>query len=95
MFTVKAVGIHGEEQVFQCDHVVSGTVSYKGHECNGRRCIEFSRIDSRVLSPIYFGNVFVMNEAGKTIAVYRLGGWEHAEKRASGVDAPLTSVGVE
>lgn len=30
--------------------------------------------------PIFFGKVFVMNELGKTVADYDLGGWEHAKK---------------
>ncbi len=72
MLTVRTIGIHGDEVVFQAAYVVHG--SDARHTNDRSTQVEF--YDSGhlwVRPPAHFGRVFVMNENGKTVATYELG----------------------
>lgn len=81
MITVKHIDRHGAERVFAAIRV-----EYQAHKLGYEPPCEdgFSRSTGRavfVFSPpydseyVYDGSVYIMNEAGKTVAKYDLGGW--------------------
>lgn len=74
MLTIRAIGIHGEESLFQAGVVIRGE---DANNTNGNNWqLEFYDDDRKTHEPIYFGHVYVMNDAGKTVAAYNLGGWK-------------------
>ena len=84
MLTIRWKGIHGEDVVFQAARVIKGEVAEgfgpKGI-LGGHPLVEF--YDDRGLPAhdhVFYGNVYVMNENGKTVATHELGGWELVER---------------
>jgi hypothetical protein len=72
MLTVKYIDLQGNETVFATQEV--RYVPNDGIESGGH--VWFDRPDGKaegVLAGVSCGSVFVMNEAGKTVATYRLG----------------------
>lgn len=81
MLTVRVNGIHGEVLLFQTHRVIKGNFeeSHTVKELAGRPYCEFFEKDGMPSSGmVSFGNVYVMNEMGKTVATYELGGFELA-----------------
>ena len=80
MLTIRANGIHGDESIFQAAYVIRGSDARKTNGENGQ--MEFYDANhEKAHEEIFFGRVYVMNDAGKTVADYNLGGWEHAEQK--------------
>ena len=79
MFTIKHIGIHGDHSIFSAAAAVRGDPTDDGS--HGR--LEFYDQDHGLVHhPIVYGKVFVMNDSGRTVADYDLGGWEFAKKAA-------------
>lgn len=75
MLTIRAMGIHGDQSVFQAATVIRGSDAEKTNGEAGQ--IEFYDAQhNEAHDPIYFGNVYVMNENGKTVASFEMGGWK-------------------
>ena len=75
MMTVKVIDVQGNESVFQARHVVYDV------QRTPRACVEcfddrHEPIHVAGLPEISAGKVYVMNDAGKTVADYNLGGWQ-------------------
>lgn len=82
MLSVKSVGIHGDESVFQAAHVIYGTDEKTGDHQIECYDADHERLHVGPGTPaIHYGKVYVMNDQGRTVAVYDLGGWEHAAKQ--------------
>lgn len=71
MLTVKHVEPTGHETIHEATDVSSAPADRFGEAVNR---VFYTRANSEV-EGITSGTVYVMNEAGKTVAVYRLGGW--------------------
>jgi hypothetical protein len=87
MFTIRHKTIHGQEVVFQANTVIACSEwggdrqPTDGQQKGDIIALEFQNQDFTLASePILYGNVYVMNEYGKTVADYHLGGWEWADK---------------
>lgn len=79
MLTIRVNGIHGCEQVFQAATVIRGSDAQRRGE---HGMIEFYGADNRPAhEPVFFGAVYVMNDSGKTVADYNLGGWNWLIRR--------------
>jgi hypothetical protein len=84
MFTVRWKTIHSQDIVFQAARVI-GSATFgdratngDGKPINGHDVIALEFYDAahaQAHDPILFGSVYVMNESGKTVANYNLGGW--------------------
>lgn len=67
--TIKAVGRQGDEAVFQAAYLIKNN----GREKGSLGVLEFYNDGhGTAWQPIHYGKVFVMNEAGKTVAKYEL-----------------------
>lgn len=85
MFTVKWGTIHNQELVFQAATVIASPIygDWKKEPDNGTEIIalEFYDINhNKAHEPIRYGRVYVMNDNGKTVANYNLGGWHYTKK---------------
>lgn len=79
MLTVRVNGIHGDVFLFQTHRVINGRFedTHTVKELAGRRFCEFFDKDGMPSNgSVAFGNVYVMNEMGKTVATYDLGGFD-------------------
>lgn len=73
MLTVKQITLSGEEFIWQALAPVSYTpAELRSGEPRGKNVVSFNTADG-VASTIASGTVFVMNEAGSTLARYDLG----------------------
>jgi hypothetical protein len=67
MLTIKAIGLHGDEAVFQAAYLIRGEAREQG----SLGALEFYNDGhGSAWQPIHYGQVYVMNEAGKTVAKY-------------------------
>lgn len=67
MLTIKAIGLHGDEAVFQAAYVICG----QPREPGSLGALEFYNDGhGSAWGTIHYGQVYVMNEAGKTVAKY-------------------------
>jgi hypothetical protein len=79
MFSIKHMGIHGDESVFEAAIIIRDDPRHEG----SLGTLEFYNKDhDEAHKPIVFGRVFVMNESGRTVSAYDLGGWEFAKAAA-------------
>lgn len=75
MLTIRAIGVRGDEEVFQAATVRQG-VKFKEQSGNWRSMLDF--LDEKFMQvhpSICGGMVYVMNDSGKTVAHYDCGGW--------------------
>ncbi len=87
MLTVLEKTIHGQEVVYEAERVIKSIIDEthaKNH--NMKKGAFFVEVDhpkgaTEAHGYIYYGNVYVMNEAGKTISHFHLGGFELTEKK--------------
>jgi hypothetical protein len=83
MLTVRINGLHGDQVVAEVAYVIRSDPRDHSH-CDGlesKGVVEFyNSKHEQVLQPVHYGNVYVMNGSGKTVAVYELG-W--AEPKAA------------
>ncbi len=83
MLTVRVNGIHGDVVVFQAARVIRGEPLPAVANANGNQSppesfghIEFyDEKHEAIPHPADYGTVFVMNDQGKTVAKWDLGGW--------------------
>lgn len=83
MLTVKSRNIHGGEIVFSAATVI--VCHSQEHNKDVIECYTADHIQIHAgpgSCEIIYGRVWVMNEHGKTVADYDLGGWEFAVKAA-------------
>lgn len=79
MLTIRVNGIHGDESIFQAATVIRGSDARKTAP-HGTQIEFYDAKNEPAHGDVYFGNVYVMNENGKTVASYNMGGWEHANQ---------------
>ena len=71
MLTIRVNGIHGDSYIFQAATVIRGQ-----NQESVCKMIEFlDAAHEKNHESVEYGNVYVMNENGKTVAIYELGGW--------------------
>lgn len=82
MLTVRHETIHGQTIVFQAATVIKSAalpvpLDYHGViEPVSDGYVEFYDKDhNKAFEPARWGTIYVMNDAGKTVAVHALGGW--------------------
>lgn len=74
MLTVKVEGIHGDDSVFQARHIIAYRRTGRNGNVTSVECLD-DRYEAIIIAGnrcITFGTVYVMNDNGKTVAVYYL-----------------------
>lgn len=67
--TIKAIGLHGDEAVFQAAYLIRGEAREQG----SLGALEFyTEAHGPAWSTIHYGQIYIMNEGGKTVAKYDL-----------------------
>lgn len=91
MLTAKHVDVFGEEKIFSVTSVeykaaeeISPHKARAGFNPSLGRCrfLFTSKISGEIDRYFYEGSVYVMNESGKTVATYDLGGWGQVQVTA-------------
>ena len=103
MLTIKHIEVTGHENLYPATRV-----SYQPrHRPDGRVCSEREGASDDIAACVFidtpkgdtvplgsWGAFYVMNEAGKTVAKYDLGGWPPPEKAVSTASTSWTGRGV-
>jgi len=85
MFTIKIVKEYGEEQLYETECLA---LRVAGHNTHGFKYdfIEFTNNSDDVEYIVADGNVYIMNESGKTVANYYLGTEKNVESNEKDIN---------
>jgi hypothetical protein len=72
MLTIRVKDLHGDS-IFQAARATYGPDAQRRNAATGVMVEFFDANDKPIDAPVCFGDVYVMNDNGKTVAVYNLG----------------------